>query len=45
MAILLDLNMPNVGGFEVLEYLKNSNHYSKIPIQQMLQLSIVETLF
>ena len=32
IAILLDLNMPNVGGFEVLEYLKNSNHYSKIPI-------------
>ena len=32
IAILLDLNMPNVGGFEVLEYLKNSNNYSKIPI-------------
>ncbi|MDD5836613.1 MAG: response regulator [bacterium] len=32
LAILLDLNMPNVGGFEVLEYLKNSNHYSNIPI-------------
>ena len=32
LAILLDLNMPNVGGFEVLDYLKNSNHYSKIPI-------------
>ena len=32
VAILLDLNMPNVGGFEVLDYLKNSNHYGNIPI-------------
>ena len=32
LAILLDLNMPNVGGFEVLDYLKNSNHYGNIPI-------------
>ena len=24
-ALLLDLNMPNVGGFEVLEYLKSKN--------------------
>ena len=32
LALLLDLNMPNVGGFEVLDYLKNSNHYNKIPV-------------
>jgi len=32
LAILLDLNMPNVDGFQVLEYLKNSNLYNKIPI-------------
>jgi len=32
LAILLDLNMPNVDGFQVLDYLKGSNLYSKIPI-------------
>lgn len=31
-ALLLDLNMPNVGGFQVLEYLKNSNRYEKLPV-------------
>lgn len=31
IGLLLDLNMPNVGGFEVLEYLNNNNLFSKIP--------------
>lgn len=31
-ALLLDLNMPNVGGFQVLEYLKNSNNYKNVPV-------------
>ena len=31
-AILLDLNMPNINGFEVLEYLKNNNLIEKIPV-------------
>ena len=29
---LLDLNMPNVDGFEVLEYFKNNNLFTKIPV-------------
>jgi CheY-like chemotaxis protein len=31
-CLLLDLNMPNVDGFQVLEYLKNSNNYNNIPV-------------
>lgn len=31
-AMLLDLNMPNVNGIEVLEYFKNNSLFSKIPI-------------
>lgn len=31
-ACLLDLNMPNVNGFEVLEYFKNNNLFVKIPV-------------
>ena len=29
---LLDLNMPNVNGFEVLEYFKKNNLFVKIPV-------------
>ena len=29
---LLDLNMPNVNGFEVLEYFKNNNLFVRIPV-------------
>ena len=32
MGLLLDLNMPNVGGFEVLDYFKNNNLFLKIPV-------------
>ena len=31
-AIMLDLNMPNVGGFEVLNYLNNNKLLLKIPV-------------
>ena len=31
-AILLDLNMPNVNGFEVLDYMKSHDMFNKYPI-------------
>lgn len=31
-ALLLDLNMPDINGFEVLEYFKENNLFSKIPV-------------
>ena len=31
-CMLLDLNMPNVDGFQVLDYLKNANLFNKIPV-------------
>lgn len=31
-GVLLDLNMPNVNGFVVLEYFKQNNLFSKIPV-------------
>ena len=31
-AVLLDLNMPNVNGFEVLDYYKNKDLFRSIPI-------------
>lgn len=32
VAILLDLNMPNVNGFQVLEYFKNNSLFEHIPV-------------
>lgn len=32
IAVLLDLNMPNVNGFEVLDYYKSKDYFKKIPI-------------
>lgn len=32
VAILLDLNMPNVNGFAVLDYLNNNNLFDTIPV-------------
>lgn len=32
VAMLLDLNMPNVSGFEVLEYFSVNNLFTKIPV-------------
>ena len=32
LGVLLDLNMPNVNGFEVLENFKNNNLFTKIPV-------------
>jgi len=31
-AILLDLNMPKISGFEVLEYMKENNLFNKMPV-------------
>ena len=31
-AVLLDLNMPNVNGFEVLDYFKQNDLFKKIPV-------------
>ena len=32
VAVLLDLNMPGMGGFEVLDYFKTNNLFSMIPV-------------
>lgn len=32
VGMLLDLNMPNVNGFQVLEYFKNNNLFDMIPV-------------
>ena len=32
VGMLLDLNMPEVDGFAVLEYLKNNNLFTKVPV-------------
>ena len=31
-CMLLDLNMPNVNGFEVLDYFKNNDLFKKVPV-------------
>ena len=32
VGVLLDLNMPNVDGFQVLDYFKHSNLFNRIPV-------------
>lgn len=32
LCLLLDLNMPNVNGYEVLDYFKNNNLFASIPV-------------
>ena len=32
VGMLLDINMPKSDGFEVLDYLKNNNLFSKVPV-------------
>lgn len=32
VGVLLDLNMPNVNGFQVLDFFKNNNLFEKIPV-------------
>ena len=32
VAMLLDLNMPNVNGFEVLDYFRNNGLFKRIPV-------------
>jgi len=32
VGVLLDLNMPNVDGFAVLDYMKNNNLFYKVPV-------------
>jgi FixJ family two-component response regulator len=32
VGVLLDLNMPNVNGLQVLEYFKTNNLFEKIPV-------------
>lgn len=44
VAILLDLNMPGVSGFEVLEYMKTNDLLSKIPVSIISGDSTKETI-
>ena len=32
VGVLLDLNMPNVNGFQVLDFFRNNNLFDKIPV-------------
>lgn len=32
LCLLLDLNMPNVNGYEVLDYFKNNNLFTSVPV-------------
>lgn len=43
-AILLDLNMPNVDGFAVLEYMKENNLFRKMPVSIISGDSSKETI-
>jgi len=43
-CMFLDLNMPNVDGFQVLEYFKNSNLFSEIPVSIITGIDDKETI-
>ena len=43
-CMFLDLNMPNVDGWKVLEFFKNSNLFSKIPVSIITGMSDKETI-
>lgn len=44
VAMLLDLNMPVVDGFKVLEHMKNNNLFQKIPVSTISGDSTKETI-
>ena len=44
MCVFLDLNMPNVDGFEVLEYFKKSNLFDLIPVSIITGIDDKETI-
>ena len=43
VAVLLDLNMPGVDGFQVLDYFKANNLFSKIPVSIITSDNSIET--
>lgn len=43
VAVLLDLNMPGVNGFDVLNYFKTNNLFSKIPVSIITSDDSIET--
>ena len=44
IMILLDLNMPKVDGFAVLEFMRNNNLFSKMPVSIISGDSSKETI-
>ncbi len=44
IAVLLDLNMPRVDGFEVLKYMDENNHFDRIPVSIITGDSSKETI-
>ena len=43
VAVLLDLNMPGINGYGVLDYFKNNNLFSKIPVSIITSDNSIET--
>lgn len=43
VAVLLDLNMPGIGGYGVLDYFKTNNLFSKIPVSIITSDDTAET--
>lgn len=43
-CVFLDLNMPNVNGFEVLEYLKKNSLFDKVPVSIITGVDDKETI-